>query len=68
MKRALGIRHFSLKRLTGEDSVIGALEDVLRKAPDTEISLHRGAPFHLRGIWTQERGLVYQGMMNEGGL
>ena len=35
-------------RASGEGSVTGALEDVLRKAPNMGISLHRG-PFMSEG-------------------
>jgi len=38
----------------------GALEGMLRKAPDTGMSLHRG-PLCPRGTWNQEGGLVYGG-------
>jgi hypothetical protein len=49
--------------------VLGILEDMLRKAPDTGISLHRG-PFMSEGNMESRGGLVYWGlrMMNEGGL
>ena len=43
---ALGIEHFSLKRLSAEGLwgglLLGTLEDILRKALDTGNSLHRG--------------------------
>ena len=32
----------SLKRLSAEAPLLGTLKDMLRKAPDTGISLHRG--------------------------
>jgi hypothetical protein len=54
MKGALGMEHLSLKRLRGGASggatSLGTLEYMLRKSPDTGISLH-GAPFHPRGTW-----------------
>jgi hypothetical protein len=34
---------------------LGILEDILRKAPDTSISLHRG-PFTTEGTWNLEGG------------
>ena len=47
MKGALGIEVLSLKRPSGEGldgaPLMGALEDVLRKAPDTGVSLHRSS-------------------------
>jgi hypothetical protein len=36
---------------------LGTLEDMLRKAPDTGISLSLGAPFQPRRTWNQEGGL-----------
>jgi len=49
MKGALGMERLSLKRLRGGGlggtPSLGTLEDMLRKSPDTGISLH-GAPFH----------------------
>ena len=49
MKRALGMGHLSLKRLCGGGlrgaPSLGTLEDMLRKSPDTGISLHQ------RGTW-----------------
>jgi len=54
MKGALGIDHLSLKRLCGEGlewvraASLGTLEDVIRKALDTGISLYRG-PFKCEG-------------------
>jgi len=53
----------------GRDSLLGTLEDMLRKAPDTGISLHRG-PFMSEGNLESGGGLVYLGlsMKNEGVL
>jgi len=53
----------------GRASLLGTLEDMLRKALDIGISLHMG-PFCLRGTYNQKGRLVYQGllMMNEGWL
>jgi hypothetical protein len=50
MKGDLGMDHLSLKRRSGGDlregiPSLGTLEDMLRKAPDTGISLHGGPPF-----------------------
>jgi len=47
-KGTVGMWHLSLKRLYGEgigvggSSFTGVMKDMLRKAPDTGISLHRG--------------------------
>jgi hypothetical protein len=41
---------------------MGILEDMLRKAPDTGISLHRG-PFMSKGnLESGWEGLIYQGI------
>jgi hypothetical protein len=53
MKEALGMECFSLKVLSEEGSFTRALEDMLKKAPDTGISLRRGT-------WNQE-GISYTG-------
>jgi hypothetical protein len=48
MKGAVGMERLSLKRLSGGvargggDPSLETLEDMLRKAPDTVLSLHRG--------------------------
>jgi len=39
----------------GRAPLLGTLEDMLRRAPDTGISLH-GAPLCPRQTWNQERG------------
>jgi hypothetical protein len=58
-KGALGMEGLSLKRLRGGGPQgegapsLGMLEDMLRKFPDTGISL-RGAPFQPRRTWNQE--------------
>jgi len=41
----------------GRAPLLGTLEDVLRKAPDTGISLHRG-PFTSKGNLESGRGLL----------
>ena len=56
----------SLKRLSGEGqegggSFNGDPEDMLRKVPYTDISLHRG-PFMAEGNMESGRGLVYRGL------
>ena len=45
----------------GRAPVLGTLEDILRKAPDTGISLHRGL-FTFEGNLESGRGLVYRGL------
>jgi len=45
----------------GRAPLLGNLEDMLRKAPDTGISLHRG-PFMSEGNLESEGGLIYQGL------
>jgi hypothetical protein len=45
----------------GRAPLLGTLEDMLRKAPDTDISLHRG-PFMTEGNLESGGGLVYQGL------
>jgi hypothetical protein len=42
----------------GRAPLLGTLEDMLRKASDTDISLHRG-PFTPEGTWNQEGGGLY---------
>ena len=42
----------------GRAPLMGILKDVLRKAPDTGISLHRG-PFMSEGNMESGEGLVY---------
>ena len=49
------MEHLSL-RAYGEGPLLGTLTDMLRKAPDMGISLHR-APLRPRGTWNQEGGL-----------
>jgi len=53
----------------GRAPVLETLEDTLKKALDTGISLHRG-PFTSEGKLESGEGLVYRGlrMMNKGGL
>jgi len=56
----------SLKRLLGGSSEggtpsLGILEDMLRKAPDTGIPLHRG-PFMSEGNLESGGGLMYRGL------
>jgi len=57
----------SLKRLcggglrVGGSSFTGTLEDMLRKAPDMGISLHRG-PLTTKGNLESGGGLVYRGL------
>ena len=53
----------------GRVPLLGTLEDMLRKAPNTGISLHRG-PFTSEGNLESGGGLVYRGlsMMTAGGL
>jgi len=48
MKESLGMERDALKRVSSEvlwggASLLGTLEDMLRKAPDKCISLHRGS-------------------------
>jgi len=45
----------------GRGSLLGTLGDMLREAPDTDISLHRG-PFTAEGNLESGRGLVYRGL------
>ena len=64
MKGALGMEQLSLKRLSvgglrGAPS-LGTLEDMLRKSPDTGISLHED-PFPSEGNLVCG-GLVYRGL------
>ena len=67
MKGALGMDCLSLKRLSREDlegrgaPLLGTLEEMLRKAPETGISLHRG-PFTTEGNLESETGLIYWGL------
>jgi len=57
-----------VRRASGKAPLLGTLEDMLRNAPDTGISLYRG-PFMSEGNLESGGGLVYRGlrMMNEGG-
>jgi hypothetical protein len=69
MRRALGMGHFSLKRLGadglwGRVPLLGTLEDTLRKAPDTGISLHRG-PFMSEGNLESGEGGWCTGDLND---
>jgi len=48
-------------RPLGRAPLLGTLEDVLRKAPDMSISLHRG-PFTFEGNLESGRGLLCQGL------
>jgi hypothetical protein len=66
MKGALGMQYLSLKKLSGqglEGGLLfwGTLEDMLRKAPDTGISLHKG-PFTAEGNLESGKGLIYRGL------
>jgi len=45
----------------GRAPLLGTLEDMLRKAPDMGICLHRG-PFMSEGNVESGEGLVYQGL------
>ena len=45
----------------GGAPLLGTLEDMLRKAPDMDISLHRD-PFTTEGNLEYGRGLVYHGL------
>jgi hypothetical protein len=45
----------------GRAPLLGTLEDMLRKVPDTGISLHRG-PLMSEGNLESGGGLVYQGL------
>ena len=45
----------------GKAPLLETLEDMLRKAPDTGISLYRG-PFMSEGKLESGRGLVYRGL------
>ena len=53
----------------GGAPILRTLEDMLRKAPDMKISLHRG-PFTAEGNLESGEGLLYRGLwkMNEVGL
>ena len=60
---ALEMERLSLKSLSGEGLEGGGgapslvtLEDMLRKAPDMDISLSTEAPLQLRGTWNMEGG------------
>jgi hypothetical protein len=63
MKEAVGMEHFSLKRLyeeaSGEGSLLETLEDMLRKALHMGISVHRG-PFMCEVKLESRGGLVYR--------
>jgi len=66
---ALGTERLSLKRLSGQGlegggPLLGALEDMLRKAPDTGISLHRGR-FTAEGNLESGRGLILGTLKDE---
>jgi len=65
MKEALRMERRSLKRLSGKGlegaPLHGALEDMLRKDPDTGISHHRDT-FKGEGDLESGRGLVYRGL------
>jgi len=45
----------------GRAPMLGTLEDTLRKAPDTGISLHTGR-FLSEGTWNLEVEVVYRGL------
>jgi len=75
MKGALGLELLSLKKICGRGlrggegaPSLGTLEDILRKALDTVISLslYRGAPLQTRGTWSLEEGLIHRGLRKEG--
>jgi hypothetical protein len=52
----------TLRRETGGRALLlGTLEDMLRKAPDTGFSLHR-VPFMAEGNLESERGLINPGL------
>jgi len=46
----------------GRAPLLGTLEDMLRKAPDTGISLHRGPLMSEGNLESGEGGLVYRGL------
>jgi len=58
----------SLKRLSGQgikgDPLQGILEDMLRKAQDTDISHHR-SPFEAEGNLESGRGARIRGIMKD---
>jgi len=45
----------------GRAPLVGTLEEILRKTPDTGISLHRG-PFTSEGNLESREGALYQGL------
>jgi len=57
----------SLKKLCGEDirgwgvPSLGTVEDMLRTAPDTGISFHRGL-FTTEGNLESGKGIIYRGL------
>ena len=53
-----------MRRAYGEGSFTGTLEDMLRKAPDTGISLHRG-PFMSEGNLESGGGHISGTLNNE---
>jgi hypothetical protein len=60
------MERLSMKRVSGEGlegrlPLLRTLEDMLRKAPDTGISLHRN-PFRAEGNLESGRRLIYQGL------
>jgi hypothetical protein len=65
MNGALGIERFSAEFQCGgplgRAPLLGTLEDMLRKAPDRDISLHRG-PFMSEWNLESGGGLVYGGL------
>jgi hypothetical protein len=62
---ALEVKRLSLKKLRGRasrgSSSLGTLEDMLSKAPDTEISLHSDL-FTNEGNLESGEGLIYRGL------
>jgi hypothetical protein len=65
MEEDEGKERFSLKRLSAEGlfgraPLLGTLEDMLRKALDKGISLHRG-PFVFEGNLESRGGFIYWG-------
>jgi hypothetical protein len=63
MKEVLGMEHLSeeaqCRGPLGRAPLLGTLKDVLRKAPDKGISLHRG-PFMSEGNLQSGKGLIYR--------
>ena len=69
MNGALGMEHLVLKRLSGEGlkggaPLMGTLEDMLRKALDTGISLRRG-PFTSEGNLESGAGVHIPKTLND---